>query len=133
MSNKVLSPDRNGGRKGVGANSLSAVYGLPVTVEAGVVTQSTPATDSIDGIAVQDKTYASDNQTTVKAELDYIVLKEQTEVEMDVTNGSLLETSVGSLFDLAADGSVDFAAATPSQLKCVRFISASRGVFVKAK
>lgn len=133
MANKVLSPDRNGGRKDVGANSLVAVYGLPLNVEAGVVNQAGVG-EAIEAIAVQDKTFASDNQTTVKAELEYIVLKEQTEIEMDVANGSLLETSVGTLFDIDVNGAVDFATAgTGTALKCVRFISASRGVFIKAK
>lgn len=133
MSNKILSPDRSSGRKAVGANDLVAVYGLPVTVNAGVVDQSAVG-EAIDGLAVQDKTFVSDNESTIKAELDYIVLKEQTEIEMDVANGSLVKASEGSLFDIDANGAVDFATAgTGTALKCVKFKNASRGSFIKAK
>ena len=133
MTNKILSPDRAGGRKDVGANSLVAVTGLPVNVELGVVNLAGVG-EVINAIAVETKTFASDNQTTVKAELEYVTLKEQTEVEMDVTNGSLVATSVGTLFDLSATGTVDFATAgTGTALRCVRFISATKGVFIRAK
>ena len=109
---KIVSPDRLSGSNEVAKNSLVATYGLPVNVELGVVNQAGVG-EKIEWIAVETKTFASDNETVAKAKLEFVRLKDETEVEFAVTNGSLVPTSVGTLFDLAADGTVDFGALTP--------------------
>lgn len=130
---KILSPDRLSGSKDIAENSLAAVYGLPVEVVDGFVIQTVVATGRVEALSVGDKTFDANNETVKKAELEYVRLKDETEVQFEVTNGSLVAASVGVLFDLSITGTVDFGAVAPSQLTCRKFISATQGVFVRAK
>jgi len=130
---KIVSPDRLSGSNEVAANSLAAVYGLPVNVELGVVNLAWVG-ETIEWLSVETKTFAADNQTVAKAKLEFVRLKDETEVEFTVWNGSLIAASVWVLFNTAADGTVDFATAwTWTSLKCRKFISATKWIFVRAK
>ena len=64
----------------------------------------------------------ADNETAAKSKLNYIALDDYSEVEVTVVWGTIAQANVGSLYDLDANGDVDAAAGTPSQLKLVKVV-----------
>jgi len=97
---------------------------------------ATPATTTwrIDWIANWSVTFASDNQTVAQAKLGYTVaIPNLTEIEIDITWGTITVADEGKYFLLTdantVDGTSESATPTLMQLKLVKFVSATRSIF----
>jgi len=86
---------------------------------------------NIDGIAKQEVTMASDNQTGAMKEVLWEPIKPSTTVKMTVTGGTITVADEGKFFDLATASTVNWASesATTGQLKMTKFISATKCEF----
>lgn len=129
---KIVSPWRFSGGQEEATNGLVAVNGLPVAIKNGYVDKAV-AWDKVEWLSAETKTFASDNQSTVREKLQFIRLNDETQVEIEVGTGTIVEANRGELFDLGTDGTIDATATTPSQLILREFISSTKGVFVRAK
>jgi len=127
---KILSPDGVAGSNEIAANNLVAVHWLPVSVVAWVVWQSA-VWAIVDGISVENKTFSATNTTTVLDKLEFIRLEDLTELEFIVAWG-LTQAKVGNIYNLNAAGNIN-AGVVWTQFRCIKFINATNGVFIRAK
>lgn len=109
---KIISPDRLSGGQEVAENSLVAVTGLPINVESGIVSKA-DAGEKIEGLSMETKTFDSDNESVKKSKLEFVRLKDETEVEFEVSGGTISTANVGDLFDITSTGVVNGASITP--------------------
>lgn len=124
--------DKNINGAEVAANSLAVTRGRLVAIKSGFANLAV-AGDAVVWISVETKTFAADNETAAKSKLNYIALDDYSEVEVTVVWGTIAQANIGSLYDLDANGDVDAAAGTPSQLKLVKVVNSTKWIFVKAK
>lgn len=129
---KTNGHDKNIGGAEIAANSLVATRGRFVAIKSGFANLALVA-DVIEGISVENKTFNADNETVATEKLNYIALDDTMEVRSTVVGGTIAQANVGSLYDIDANGDVDAAAAGATQLKLTKVISATEGLFVKAK
>ena|ERR1035437_4573046 len=117
------------------AASTALVANGMVTLASGVLAKSNSTDLNLAGICLQTRATTDSDFATAKPVL-VDMLKEDSEVLADVTNGSLLTTSVGLYFDLSSTAGllIDFGTASSSEgnFLCVAFISATQGRFVLA-
>ncbi len=120
----------NGDLSNIGGNSVAFTDKCMVN-EAGDFLILATVGGNIDGIAKQEVTMASDNQTVAKREVLWEPIKPSTTVRMTVTGGTITSADVGKFFDLATASTVDGAteSATTGQLKMTKFISATKCEF----
>lgn len=130
------------GRSDVAKNSTAVQVGDFVTLDGGAVTAAT-AGKRIDGLSNHTKTFTADNETVARAKLVYVKSGPTLLVEVDIDGGTVTAADEGKYYDLkdahTVDGTTeatDFAVAnvttgaiTFKQLRLVRFVSATRGVF----
>lgn len=74
---------------GVAANSLVCESGTPVKIASGFVAKA-GAGETIEGIANNNKTYASDNQTVAMAKVSYNPVHDDETYDVSVTGGIAL-------------------------------------------
>jgi hypothetical protein len=129
---KIVSPDRFSGGQEIATNSLVATSETLVALKSGFVDKAV-AGDKIEGLSVETKTFDADNQTVKKAKLQYVRLKDETQIEIPVTAGAIAQADIGSKFDLGADGAIDATAVSPTQLYLREVLNSTKGVFVRAK
>lgn len=98
-------------RKYVGTNSATIAAGDLVTLSGGFVVKAGAAA-KIEGIAEQSKTFASDNQTVAKAELQVVLPRKGQTFVLACSSASLAQADVGSFFDLTSAQDVDYATKT---------------------
>lgn len=130
------------GRSDVAKNSTAVQVGDFVTLDGGAVTAAT-AGKRIDGLSNHTKTFSAINETVSKEKLVYVKSGPTLLVEVDIDGGTVTAEDEGKYFDLkdahTVDGtteSTDFAVVPAfgspvafKQLRLVRFVSATRGVF----
>ena len=129
---KIISPDRFSGGEEIASNSLVADFWTLLTIKSGFIDNAV-AGDKIEWLSAETKTFASDNQTVAKAKLQYIRLKDETELEIPVGTGTISQANVWAKFDLGSDNTINATALTPSQLTLRKVISSTKGIFVRAK
>jgi len=132
---KIISPSRCAGAYKIVENSAALLFGSLVSLDWGYV--SLPAaTDKVEGVAMDKaKTYDSDNETVKKEKVNILVLEDNTKIEMDVTNGTITQAKVGSVYDLVTGGaSVDGAtSATGVVLVLDEVLTTTKWIFKRAK
>lgn len=116
----------------IAANDLAVTNGRLVSIKSGYA-DLTVTWDTIVGISRQDKTFDSDNITVKKAKLTYIWLDMNMEFKSTVVWGTIAQANVGTTYDIDANGDVDISLTTPSQVKLVKVINGTLGVFSRAK
>lgn len=132
MANKIIEQSCiKRSRTKVAANSTAVSVGDFVTMSGGFIT-SASTTANIDGIAVQGKTYASDNQTVAKATLEYIVQDPTLVVRVAISGGTITAADEGKFYSLGAnaytvDGTTESTKA--GTLQMIKFISATLADF----
>lgn len=136
---KIKSVETNsnnsGLRAGLAANSLAALDGIPLASKATGVTIAA-AWDSIVGICVTKKTFASDNFTVAKEKVTYRPEPNLNNTYLMAINGgtvTIADEGV-SYYDIAVSGGLYAAdgtteSATTGTLLLVKFISATQGIF----
>lgn len=129
---KIISPDRFSGWEWIASNSLDASFGTLLAIKSGFIDNAV-AGDKIEWLSAETKTFDADNQTVKKEKLQYIRVKDETELEISVGTGSISQADVGSKFDLGTDNTIDATATTPSQFYLRKVISSTKGIFVRAK
>ena len=120
----------NGDRSNIGGNSVAFTDKCMVDATGGFLILATVG-GNIDGIAKQEITMASDNQTVAKKEVLWEPIKPSTTVRMTITGGTITVADEGKFYDLATASTVDGAteSATTGQLKLTKFISATKCEF----
>ena len=133
MSNKIYKTGRFIGSNGIAGNSVSVVDGDFVSKVGGYVVATTAGVD-IEGVAAGAQTFASDNQTVAKKRLQYIEADAYTEFKCEISGWTITQVDEGKYYDLADKDTVDGAteSATTGQLKLVKFVSATVGIFTVA-
>jgi hypothetical protein len=136
MATRLIEAVDTYSREGIAANSLSITSGDFVTNQGGFVTGATASTPIV-GLSNQNKTFSSTNQTVAKETLSYIVVEPRCcqVIRATIAGGTVTAASVGNFFTLTNASTVNGASsvATPvvtSQLRLVKFISATEGEFV---
>lgn len=125
--------DKNINGAEIATNSLTITRNRLVAIKAGFADEAVTG-DTIVGISRDAKTYTADNQTAAKAKVNYIGLEVGiTEFKSKVVWGTITQANVGTIYDIDANGDVDVSLGTPSQVKLVKVISTTEGVFVRAK
>jgi hypothetical protein len=116
----------NGDRSLIGGNSVAFTDKCMINTAGGFLILATVG-GNIDGIAKQEVTMASDNQTVAKKEVLWEPIKPSTTVRMTVTGGTINATKLGKFYDLATASTVDglTESATTGQLVMTKFISAT--------
>jgi hypothetical protein len=115
--------------------SVVIVKGTPVEWEAGYVKQATTTAGASDTplagiyngptLASTDADYASNTLVPV-----LVPAEPMAKVQMTVSTGSLAATDAGKSFDIDANSSVTVSTTTNEPVTCVRYLSATEGVFV---
>lgn len=116
--------------------SVVIVKGTPVEIDgSGKVKQATTTAGASDtpivGIyqgpttASTDADYASNTLIPVMVPAEPLA-----KVQMTVSTGSLAATDIGKSFDIDANSSVTVSTTTNEPVTCVRYLSATEGVFV---
>ena len=129
---KIISPDRFSGGEWIASNSLDATFGTLLTIKSGYIDNAV-AGDKIEWLSAETKVFEANNQTVKKEKLQYIRIKDETELEITVGTGTISQANVWAKFDLGSDNTVNATAATPSQLTLRKVISSTKGIFVKSK
>ena len=129
----------NGGRVGIASNSLVLADGDLLAKSGGFVIKA-GATGKIEGIATGAQTFASDNQTVAKTQVESVKTADDVVFEITITGGTITQADEGKFYNLTAGGIVDGATeaaasteAAPRQLKMEKFISATLGRFVAVR
>ena len=122
-----------GSLEGIGKNSLSLKGVNFVTRTAGVVDKSTSET-VVDGVNYTVADYAADNQTVDKKTVSYAPASLLREYEVTISGGTVTVADEDKYFKLSDSVTVDgtTGSASTGQLKLVKFISATKGVFTIA-
>jgi len=116
----------------VGKNSIVFTSKDLVSIKSGFLDKSTTA-DKIEWIAKETITMASDNQTVEQVKVNFVKLDDYTEIEADVTGWTITQANIWSTYDIDANQDVDVTLWTPSQLRLVRVLTTTKGVFQRAK
>ena len=95
----------------IAANSQTILSGDLVTLSGGFISKA-GTTGIIEGVATQDLTSASDNQTVAKATVGYVESVPSMRVQLECSSNSLAATDEGSYFNLTSAGIVDYATKT---------------------
>ena len=109
---KIINPTYFIGGNEIAENSLDVEYGDLVSYSDWVITNSAPG-DKIEGVSVETKTFDSDNETVKHAKLEYVAMGDFSTVEMTVADGTITQANIGDVFDIKADGTVNWAEITP--------------------
>lgn len=117
----------NEDKSNIGGNSVVFTDKCMVDATGGFLILSTVG-GNIDGVAKQEVTMASDNQTVAKKEVLWEPVKASTTFRMTITGGTITVADEGKYYDLATASTVDGAteSATTGQLKLVKFITATK-------
>lgn len=130
---KIKTPANFLGGQEVAENSLSVVYGDPLSLKSGFLAKAV-AGDKIEGYSVETVSVESDNETVVRQKIEFARSHDDMVVTFDVTNGALTQALVGTTFNLAADGTVDGATSgAGDQLILRKMLTAQEGDFVRNK
>ena len=118
----------------LGKNSQVFKNGDLVSV-VGTVVQPAGTTWRVDGVCNGTATMASDNESVGLVKVSYtIALPNITEIELEVSGGTITGADVGKYFSLTdkdtVDGTTESSSPVGMQLKMVEFISATKCVFV---
>lgn len=130
----------------IASNSLDINLGDLVSLSGWYVIKAI-ATGRIAGVSKTDYTFASNNQTVAKREVNYVPSENQLTVEL-TADATITQADVDSYFNINADGTVDVATKTAfasyvntsdagsatdavvyKQLKLVRVITSTLGEF----
>ena len=133
MSNKIYKTGRFIWANGIAGNSVSVVDGDFVSKVGGFVVASTTGVD-IEWVAAGEQSFASDNQTVGMKKLQYIEADAYTEFKCAISWGTITQADEWKYYDLTDKDTVDGTteSATTGQLKLVKFISATVGIFTVA-
>lgn len=128
---KLISPVKSAGWQKIAKNSLSVSFGDPVAVKSGFLDKAV-AWDTIIGYSTETKTFASDNQTVAKAQLQYVAISDEFIAEYTVANGTIAQANVWAKYNLNASSNVDWATAgTWTQLVLDKVINSTLWWFKK--
>lgn len=133
MSNKVYKTWRTIWAQGIAGNSTSLVDGDFVSKVGGFIVAATAGVD-IEGVAAGEQTFASDNQTVASAKCQYIKADAYSEYKCSISGGTITQADEGKYYDLTDKDTVDGTteSATTGQLKLVKFVSSTVGIFTVA-
>lgn len=131
MTRKVKSNTyENGDLSAIGGNWVTFAYRDMVNYTGGAVIKAV-AGGVISGVAKQNATFSSDNQTVAKATLTYEPVKDSNTYRMTITGGTITIADEGKYYDLATATTVDWAteSTTTWQLELVKFVTATSSDF----
>ena len=135
MARLIKTGRSDGGRVGIASNSLTLTDGDLLAKSGGFVIKA-GATGKIEGIAAGGQTFASDNQTVAKAQVESVKVSDDSIYEITISGGAITQADEGKFYNLTAGGIVDGTTkavasteAAPRQLKMENFISATKGRF----
>ena len=133
MSNKIYKTGRFIGTQWIAWNSVSVVDWDFVSKVWGYIVASTAGVD-IEWVAAWAQTFTSDNQTVAKKKLQYIEADAYMEFKCEISWGTITQVDEWKYYDLADKDTVDGAteSATTGQLKLVKFVSSTVGIFTVA-
>ena len=133
MSNKIYKTGRFIWANGIAGNSVAVVDGDFVSKVGGYVVASTAGVD-IEGVAAGEQSFAADNQTVAKARVQYIEADANTEFKCEIGGGTITQADEGKYYDLTDKDTVDGTSesASTGQLKLVKFVSSTVGIFTVA-
>lgn len=132
---KVISGADEGSHWEIASNSLSIANGDLLTLASGFVAKAVAASPVIVGVANGTATYAADNQTVAKKQVNYLrLIPRETIVELPLSAATLTQADVGKFYTLNASQQVDLTTGAAVKgvlpLQLVKFVSSSRGQFV---
>jgi len=116
----------------VGTNSIVFASKDLVSIKSGFL-DKTAVWDKIEWLCKETVTMASDNQTVEQVRVNFIKVDDYTELELPVVDWTIAQADIGSLYDTDSSGNCDADAGTPSQLRLIRVITSTLGVFQRAK
>lgn len=117
----------------IASNDLDITKGRLVAIKSGHADVAV-AGDAIVGISKQEKVFESDNETVLKEKLTFAPLDAYSEFEEVVSNGTITQADVGTLYDLASNGTVDGATGgSGDQVRLEKFLKPNYGAFIIAK
>lgn len=102
-----------------------------VKFTSGKLVASTAGTAAVDNFGILNKVIASTDSDYASDRLVPVLVPTERHaiVEADVTSG-LVATDVGGEFDLTDASTIDRGASTVDAVKCIRRISATKGIFM---
>lgn len=147
---KLVRGSSNSATNGIASNSLALANGDALSFVSGFVVKATASTGWIIGFANGTQTYAANNQTVAKDVVNFNTAKPgETSVELTTATATLTQAMVGSYFLLnsaqqidvttnrafksavnTSDAGVAADIVTDYQFRLIKFITASRGVFM---
>lgn len=126
----IATKDNLGYKSEVAKSSLAVEQGDFIKIASGYVDQVW-AWDTIEGVSVTQKTYASDNQSSAKEEVTYRPVDANEEFEIEITGGTITQADVDKYYDLDSNQVVDGTSESTStgQVQLTKNISSTRGRF----
>lgn len=107
----------------IAVNSLICSSGDLIKISGAWFSTLATTGDRIDGVAIDNFTFASDNQTVSQLRVNFIPAQiNQGTWKAPMTGGVLTEANIGDFFSISATQFVDFATASPTTgvVKCVK-------------
>ena len=131
---KWLNANHNvsGQQAKVASNSLVVEQGSLLTLVGWSFVTLSWAGDTIEGVSVTKKTYASDNQTNA---LETVIYRPSTHTDnfyqMDINGGTVTAEDVGKFYDINASQEIDgiTESTTTGQMRLEKFVSGTVWVF----
>ena len=113
----------------IGANSAAIIPGDAIKMTGEFATLA-GAGETIVGVAVSQKTFASDNQTVAAEKLIYTPTNDTSTFRIPILGGTITAADVNKYYDITStqvvDGTTETTTAT-GQLQLVKFISSVSG------
>ena len=116
----------------IASNSFACSSGDAIRITATGFATTAWVWERIDGIALNNTTYSSNNQTVSKQRVDMIPSFEKTATwQIPVAGWSITEANIADFFDLDVNQNVDFTTASTTVWVCrlVKVLSATLGEF----
>jgi hypothetical protein len=101
-----------------------------VTFTTGKLVAATAGTAAVDIVGVLKNTIASTDSDYASDRLVPVLVPVEKHVEYEITTASLVAADIGGEFDLTDAGTVNRGASSVDVVKCVKVISATKGVFL---
>jgi len=115
----------------IGANSVDTTAGTYFVTKTNEFVALATAGSEISGVSLTQETFASDNQTVAKNQLNFIPSHVRNTYDVTISNGTVTIVDEGKYYDLQiatiVDGSSE--STTTGQLRMVKFNSATNSVF----